>query len=320
MKAGAVHESSVRAERLFRLDCLEPDSARFEQTRRYLSRGRLDNVLRDLLREEAARRGLPTSLTAPALRRYLEELALVVRLTEAEDAPKDALYWLTLRGRSGLEHDPIEVLGAFSEHGVVAHASALVFHGLTQLRVTQHFVVVPTTRQPRRTGVVPPLRPQDDQALVPREKPPVPRTGRLVARLAGVEYRMRETFEDLLFGVVEAPYGDKGSIRVFDRERALLHTLTDPACNGGQRGVLDAWEFAVERLRVDRLLAYLKRLDEPTIWRRIGALSEHLELTDVTAAAAEAIAAGVDTTERVDMVRGVVGRRLIFPWNVMAPW
>ena len=292
-----------------------------------MSAARVDTLLQGILRDAPTPGEALTRPSARRLRQHLAEVGLIAPLPAQDCSPADAPQWLVLRGRSGREHSPFQVMCATAGASIISHASALVFHELTQARISTHFVTVPRARRATSTASADPSPP--NEAIYPIEPPSPtssaktragPAIGKLMFRFDGNEYRCKQTFEDLLFGVSRIWLDEFEQAQVFDRERTLLHTLTDPQCNGGVRVVLEAWERGAELLREARMLDYLRRLDIPLLWRRVGAISEHLQLTDLCEAAQATVAGLPPLEEPAPLVRDTNGGRHAPQWSLTLPW
>lgn len=307
-------------ERVFRAACLDPGSPHAPLVGRYLSAARLDVLLLDILRGEVARapgRGVPSGRR---FRQHLVDLGLIVPLAVSDAAAADVPHWLVLRGRGGREHDPLQLLCAGSERSIVSHASALVFHDLTQARVVTHFVTVPRERPRGRASAHPARLSADASPSTVAGRRAGPAVGHLLFGFEGREYRRRQAFEDLIFGEKEVWLDELERVRVFDRERTLLHTLTDPECNGGARVVIEAWERAADVVRAPRMLQYLHRLDVPVLWRRVGAMSEHLGIDALTQAAAGVVRTLPPLDGPLPLIRDTTGGRISERWSLCLPW
>jgi predicted transcriptional regulator of viral defense system len=222
-------------------------------------------------------------------------------------------YWLPLRGGDASDHKPLEVLACLHRDGIVSHASALLFHDLTQLQLDQHFLTVPVAAKPRGPG-----RPAKEVSTRTSQRQPRLGTQRFV--LDGQSYRTRTLTASLVFGTRSEWVDRNEQIQVFDLERSLLNTLTDPDCNGGLRGVLEAWERASERLLVPTLLDYLGRFDRGPLWRRAGALAEHLGMKELAERAKSALELLPANPTPIPLVIGRSDGNLLHPWQVIAPW
>jgi predicted transcriptional regulator of viral defense system len=135
-----------------------------------------------------------------------------------------------------------------------------------------------------------------------------------------VSFRTKDLVESHVFGFGREPTDDRESVLIFDLERSLLNTLTDPACNGGGRAVIQAWENAVDRLRPERLLDYLRRLNRPALWRRVGALAAAFDLSDLAGTVGEVVAELPRLEAPLPLIWNQKAGTLLAPWSVLVPW
>lgn len=302
-------------EKRFRWACLDDASPYAEQVARYLStrdlRHLLQAVMRDLRQETGASHASLPSVTR--LVAHLNDLRLIIQLGEAA-AAQDAPFWLVLRGGRSVDPNPLEMVAAIDRRGVVSHFSALSFYQLTDLRARMHFLTIP--RPSRRQQARLATSPQEEQ----RTRQPKPRIGTERFALRGVSFRSKDLDARLVFGERKEWTDDREFIRVFDLERSLIDTLTDPACNGGVRGLLQAWENAAERLDEVRLSDYLARFGRPALWRRAGALAAHFQLHRVAEQIRARLHELAPPVAPIPLVWEQTGGSLLMPWEVLVPW
>jgi predicted transcriptional regulator of viral defense system len=180
-----------------------------------------------------------------------------------------ALYEVTVPyARLGFV-DEREALFELNPYCVLSHASALVFHGLTEQLPKQ----ITATMSRDKTGDLLPLdtEPSDWEgvALPPARTP----TTALGTPLVWIR-----TMPARFFGF--SSYQPAGfSIRVTTLERTLIDALQMPEACGGIDNVLMAWGFAKENLDLNRLIGYVDRLDIALLKQRAGFLLEELGLS-----------------------------------------
>lgn len=195
--------------------------------------------------------------------------------------------------------------------------SALLFHGLIEeTRPDAHYLTYPVPSK-RRKASRPPSPTRTDQSGSPSS----PRTGTQVLTLGGLPFRMRSMSENRLFGVVRRYTAGQAEVSIFDRERSLLFCLSDPSCNGGLRGMLEAWQVGSDEVREDKVLQYLGRLDSPATWRRAGLVAERFGLEQLRQGCLDVVQELPIAEERELHLVGPLGHgRLFKPWMVKAPW
>jgi predicted transcriptional regulator of viral defense system len=280
---------------------------------------RLLALLDEVRRVTADRTGLSLSRlpSSSATLTYLVEEKLVREVAVEEAAPGFTPYWLTLRGVSQANRpDPFELLSGVHPSGTIGHISALLFHGLSNLRTNMHFVVLPRPRRPVAAKATPPRPSKKGENA--EDHAPAPKNGVRMFMCEGLDYRKRDTYEDLLVGRSVYPLDESQDVAVFDRERALLFSVTDPACNGGARGVVEAWERAAGSVEEHRIVEYAGVLSAAWIWRKVGAIADFVGMSTVVAAARTAV--GAQELDPIPLISHVREGRLVEPWKVVVPW
>lgn len=312
-----------RAEIRFRKACLDASSPYSNLVWRFMSKKDIRSLISGLLSDVREEEDIAPS-AVPSIVSVVQELLADDLLREVGEPTKDdfRIYWLTLRGGRANDHNPLELVSALNRDGVVSHHSALVFHDLSDIRATSHFLTAPRKRPTRRDLT------SDDYATSPDLRSDQnrgggsirPKIGTKCFSLAGVEYRLRHSYPEHIFGVLEPWVDDYERIRVFGFERALLDAVNDPACNGGMRGVIEAWQKGAETIREEKLISHLHTFDRSSLWRRVGVLAAHVGRGDV----AEMVSNAVPVEEWADDPLPLVWNRtkgsIVKPWNVIVPW
>ena len=165
--------------------------------------------------------------------------------------------------------DEVEVLSEINPYAVISHYSALVFHGLTW---DQPQLITATSG---RDWPVPPIPLGTDAAEwkgLSRPAGPTP------SRVMRIPVRWRRPLVSSAIGIdVHAPRGVP--LRYTSLERTLVETLQDPASSGGIMNVLRAWSRAVDRVDVDRVVAYTAAANIAVLRLRVGYVLEELGLS-----------------------------------------
>lgn len=274
----------------------------------------LRSVIQGML-AQVSQRVHSTEATTPSASKVFSTLlrrGLIVPLAEATPN-RFSPYWLPLRGGDASDHKPLEVLACLHRDGIVSHFSALLFHDLTQLQLDQHYLTIPVAAKPRG-----PSKPSEEVSARTSQRQPRLGTQRFV--LDGQSYRTRTLTASLVFGARREWVDRNEHIQVFDLERSLLNALTDPDCNGGLRGVLEAWDRGASRIDSPKILEYLLRFDRSVLWRRVGALAEHLGLDEIRRAANQAVAHRSGVPEPIPLITGRPQGSLLEAWQVVVPW
>ena len=307
----------------FRKACLDDSSPYSDSVWRFMSktdvRALISAVESDVSQEEdIAPSAVPS--TVSIVRQLLDDDLL----REVGEPTKEdfRIYWLTLRGGRTGRHNPFELISSLSREGVVSHFSALAFHDLTDLRPTAHFLTAPTKRSGKKATNA------DSRAVAPdtnrrenrKGETPSPKIGTWCFTHAGVEYRLRRSVPKRIFGEVEAWTDDYERISVFEFERALLDAVNDPACNGGIRGIVEAWEKGADRVRLNRLEDHLRNFNRSSLWRRVGTLADYVGRDDIAGMIRNAVQVDEWTADPLPLVWNRSMGSIAMPWNVIVPW
>ena len=135
--------------------------------------------------------------------------------------------------------------------------------------------------------------------------------------IQGTSYRVRVISPERLFGT-RVVWRGRVQVQVADSARTILDVLDDPGLGGGIRHVGDVvLEWFAGDLRDDgRLLEYVERLGNRSVYKRLGFLIETLALSapDVLEVCERRMSSG---TVRLDPT-GPPGGRRVPRWNLMA--
>lgn len=98
--------------------------------------------------------------------------------------------------------------------------------------------------------------------------------------IQGTSYRLTVRSEDKLFGLTPV-WRDRVRVNVSDPTRTIVDILDDPTLGGGIRSVADIlYEYLTGEFRDDDLLLeYGDRLGNRAVFKRLGFLLEHLEVS-----------------------------------------
>jgi predicted transcriptional regulator of viral defense system len=135
--------------------------------------------------------------------------------------------------------------------------------------------------------------------------------------IQGTPYRLTVRSEDKLFGLTQV-WRDRVRVSVSDPTRTVVDILDDPTLGGGIRSVADiVYEYLTGEFRDDDLLLeYGDRLGNRAVFKRLGFLLEHLEVSPagLLAACARRRSAGLVTLDPSVHTRGRIVRR----WGLRA--
>jgi predicted transcriptional regulator of viral defense system len=259
-----------------------------------------------------------SSSSAPTMKDVIEQLKTDGFLSEVVNPVKKQciIYWLRLRGGQAKQFNPFELVSSLDPQGVVSHFSALVFHELTDIRPNAHYLTSPIERPKPKEKTI-----KNDKELytVNEEREKRHKTGTLCFTYQDVEFRLRQTYRENIFGHLQIWTDNDEQIQVFNLDRALLDTISDPACNGGIRGVVQAWRNGAEKIREDRLLEYLHKFGKLALWRRAGAMAEYVGRNDIAKMVKEVISNEVFDMS-LPLVWNYTEGTVVMPWKVILPW
>jgi predicted transcriptional regulator of viral defense system len=138
-----------------------------------------------------------------------------------------------------------------------------------------------------------------------------------VVNVQDTAYQLKHLAVEKHFGMRNEWVG-KQKVPVSDPSRTIVDVLDEPRLGGGIRHIAEMLESYFEsKHRNERLLLeYAERLGNRTVFKRLGYLSETLELGDATLIAAcnEAVSAGLSSLDPSVRQKGTVVKR----WNLRA--
>lgn len=138
---------------------------------------------------------------------------------------------------------------------------------------------------------------------------------RSTVQLQGAEFRVVARQPSELFGTRPVWRG-RERVELSDPSRTVVDILDDPSIGGGIRHVADVVTeyFASEHRDDDRLLAYIERLGNRTVFKRLGFLLEALgiEAPQLIKESRERISAGISALDPSIAAKGRITRR----WNL----
>lgn len=147
----------------------------------------------------------------------------------------------------------MEIVQSLSPHGYFSHYSAIFLHGLTtQIPKSIYFNI----EQPIRGGGGTLTQPAIDRAFR--------NAGRVssnVATLDGFDLHVINGGNTDRLGVIDFSSSEGRSLRVSNVERTLIDATVRPQYAGGIHEVAGAYVAAQDRLSINRILAYLRKLN-----------------------------------------------------------
>jgi predicted transcriptional regulator of viral defense system len=166
--------------------------------------------------------------------------------------------------------DERELLLELHPYATISHATALVFHGLTNDQPTNLVATIPTGSD---TAALQPIgtAPEDWEGIA---APPIQRP----ANILGRPTEWHRVKPERIYG--HAEYRPNGiALRITILERTLIDAISDPHLSGGIANVLTAWVRARYLINVKTLIELTERTGVKLTRARIGYLLEQLQLT-----------------------------------------
>lgn len=149
---------------------------------------------------------------------------------------------------------PYELALSLRPRGYFSHYAAMALHDLTDQDPKTIYLNVEQSGKP--PGDSPPTQARIDAAFA---KPP--RKSNSIAEWGDVRICLLSGKHTGALGVTSTPESSGRSLPVTDLERTLIDIVVRPFYAGGVFEVLNAYRRASSKVSVNRLLAYLKRLD-----------------------------------------------------------
>jgi hypothetical protein len=217
-----------------------------------------------------------TFFTATEVIHQLQEIgwlsAIPVDSPRCSDSPPE-LFLLDMEAREGDAIDPLEVLQGYKPQGVLCYFGVLGHLGLTtQIAPFFHVAYIDKSplpilrsiaKAPEKTDEVPPNRNPLGREAFHFEGAPCYVTKRNIALVPGVQTRI---------------IGPRTMLRMTTLEQALLDALGYPLHCGGESVVFEVWERGATLWNQDRLADYLLKINRPEVDRRVGAMTDVLQI------------------------------------------
>lgn len=290
-------------------------------TVRCLTRKTLVGVFRDTKKEL----GLPSTFpTGIKILNALISMGLATRIPVEEtvkSAPSNEFYLMGFQGSHEREIDPLELLQAFSQEGIICYLSALGHLELTTQVPVHHHIAIPTREQPdmikEPLGTAPSLDPSENT-------PKRSKLGTHIFSYEGIPYYSTKRVISSIPGIKERILSPWSMIRMTTIEQTLLDTLQYPYHCGGPDVVFEAWQTAQDRYEEEDLLEGLKRIDLPPLIRRLGAVYNLLNYKPSKCLGAflkEKRDQFFTQSENplIPLLRGLTFSQLDSYWNVLVP-
>lgn len=217
--------------------------------------------------------GLPSTFPSGIkILNMLISMGLAARITVEEivkSTPSNEFYLLGFQGLDEREVDPLELLQAFSQEGIICYMSALAHLELTTQVPVHHHIAVANRERPEMIKEQPATvqLSSSSNEILKRSK-----LGKHIFSYQGIPYFSTKRVITSIPGIKERILSPWSTIRMTTLEQTLLDTLQYPYHCGGPEVVFEAWQTAQDRYEEKNLLNALKKIDLPPLTRRLGAV------------------------------------------------
>jgi predicted transcriptional regulator of viral defense system len=290
-------------------------------TVRCLTRKTLVGVFRDIEKELCLPSTFPTGIK---ILNTLISMGLATQIPVKEtvkSAPSNEFYLMGFQGSHEREIDPLELLQAFSQEGIICYLSALGHLELTTQVPVHHHIAIPTRegadliKEPLET-----VRSLDPSGETPKRS----KLGTRIFSYEGIPYYSTKRVRSSIPGIKERVLSPWSTIRMTTIEQTLLDTLQYPYHCGGPEVVFEAWQTAQDRYEEEALLEGLKRIGLPPLIRRLGAvynLLNYMPSKCLGAFLKEKRDQFFTQSENppIPLLRGLTFSQLDSYWNVLVP-
>jgi len=186
-----------------------------------------------------------------------------------KSGPSNEFYLIGFHGSHEWEIDPLELLQAYSQEGIVCYFSALAHLELTTQVPVHHHIAIPT-RKPHNMSkeTAEPVTPMNTSGETTIRS----KLGTHIFTYEGIPYYSTKRAINSIPGIKERIFSQWSTIRMTTVEQTLLDTLQYPYHCGGPEVVFEAWHRAQYRYEEKDLLEDLKTIGLPPLIRRLGAI------------------------------------------------
>ncbi|MEW6719952.1 MAG: hypothetical protein AB1346_05845 [Thermodesulfobacteriota bacterium] len=276
------------------------------------------------------RKGLDLPTTFPTGKEIIDRLIhmglasclpVEVHGEPSKDSPSKEFILFGIRESREPEIEPVELLQAYNQKGVICFFSALSYYDLTtQVPVHHHIasLIHPTgtanvdAREPSSTS--------PDREIEPGRS----RLGTHAFTYMGVPFYSIKRAANTIPGIKTRIVSGRTNIRISTVEQTLLDTLQYPLHCGGPEVVFEAWKRYSGQLDEDLMSDYLRRIKIDPLIRRAGAMLDLLghspgkNLRSFLEESRDRIF-GLEEVPTIPLLRGINLPRPDRSWNVLTP-
>lgn len=245
-------------------------------TVRCWTRHNLEKVIISVIKTHKTDLVMSTFFSASEVIDRLQEIgwlsAIAVDSSRCSDSLPE-LFLLDMEAREGDAIDPLEVLQGYKPQGVLCYFGVLGHLGLTT-QVAPFFHVAYIDRSPL-TIIRSIAKAPEKIDGVPAGRNPL---GREAFHFEGAPCYVTKRNIALTPGIQTRIVGPRTMLRMTTIEQALLDALGYPLHCGGESVVFEVWERGATLWNQDRLADYLLKINRPELDRRVGAMTDVLQI------------------------------------------
>jgi hypothetical protein len=245
-------------------------------TVRCWTRHNLEKMIMSVIKAQKTELVSSTFYTATEIIHRLQEIGwlstIVVDSSRCADAAPE-LFLLDMEVREEDVIDPLEVLQGYKPQGVLCYFGVLGHLGLTT-QIAPFFHVAYIDKSPLPTvRSIAKVSEKIDEAS-PNRNP----LGQEAFQFEGAPCYVTKRNIALTPGIQTRIIGPRTMLRMTTLEQALLDALGYPLHCGGESVVFEVWERGTTLWNPDRLADYLLKINRSEIDRRVGAMTEALQI------------------------------------------
>jgi predicted transcriptional regulator of viral defense system len=235
--------------------------------------------------------------------------------------PSKKFYIFGIRGSQEINVEPLELLQAYHQSGVICYFSALSYLNLTSQLSTHHHIAILTPSKNKakadRAETLP-------MTILPSEKIERSKLGTPVFSYQGIPYYSTRRVKSSIPGIKTRSLSPWTKIRITTTEQTLLDTLQYPFHCGGPEAIFEAWERKIDKIDDELILDYLKEIQIAPLTRRLGAIFElydHHPTNRLSSFLKKLMRRFMRESEfkTISLLRGIDYSRINSTWNVSIP-
>jgi len=235
--------------------------------------------------------------------------------------PSKKFFLFGIRGSQKINVDPLELLQAYHQSGVICYFSALSYLNMTSQPATYHHIAILTPPKKKVKTDPAEILPK---TIRPMEKIVRSRLGTPIFSYQGIPYYSTRRILNSIPGIKTRSLSPWIKIRMTTTEQTLLDTLQYPFHCGGPEAIFEAWERKINKIDDELILDYLKEIQIAPLTRRLGAifdLYDHQPTNKLGSFLKYSIKRVMTGSEfkTISLLRGIDYSRINSTWDVSVP-